>query len=140
MASGTYTLVIELERPVAIDIGALGRRELDAGWFAYSGTAFGPGGFARIDRHRAVEEGRNETRHWHVDYLLGDAQSAISAVYRTPGIDAECRFSNAIPGRSIEGFGASDCDCDSHLVYNTTRQDLQSALQELHETCVREEP
>lgn len=140
MASGTYTLVIELERSVGIDIGALGPRELDSGWYAYTGTAFGPGGFARIDRHRTVAAGRNETRHWHVDYLLGNDHSALEVVCRTSSVDGECRISDAIPGRSVNGFGASDCDCDSHLVYNTSGEKLRAGLQDLHETCVPEEP
>lgn len=135
MSSGTYTLLIELDAPERIEVGALGPRDFEAGWYAYTGTAFGPGGFERIDRHRGVAAGRNETRHWHVDYLLGDERSRIDGVCRTPGVDAECRFSDRIDGRRVSGFGASDCDCDSHLVYNPSREQLVQSLRTIHARC-----
>ncbi|HKL28837.1 MAG TPA: GIY-YIG nuclease family protein [Natrialbaceae archaeon] len=135
MPSGTYTLLIELDAPERIEVGALGPRDFEAGWYAYTGTAFGPGGFDRIDRHRDVAAGRNETRHWHVDYLTGNDHARIDGACRTPDADAECRFSDRIDGRRVPGFGASDCDCDSHLVYNPSRERLLSSLRTIHERC-----
>ena len=51
--SGTYLLVMEVVRGVRVQIG--GRRELEVlpGWYAYVGSAFGPGGVtARCRHHR----------------------------------------------------------------------------------------
>jgi Uri superfamily endonuclease len=135
MASGTYTLIVELGAPKRIEVGALGTHDFELGWYAYTGTAFGPGGFKRIDRHRDVAAGRNGVRHWHVDYLLGDEQARIDGVCRSQDVDAECRISGAIDGRHVPGFGASDCDCDSHLVYNSSREPLLSSLRSVHEGC-----
>lgn len=135
MPSGTYTLLIDLDATTRIEVGALGTFDFEAGWYAYTGTALGPGGFKRIDRHRDVAAGRNDTRHWHVDYLLGTERARIDGVCRTPDVDAECRVSSRIDGRSVPGFGASDCDCESHLVHDSSGESLRTALEELHETC-----
>ncbi|PSQ45406.1 DUF123 domain-containing protein [Halobacteriales archaeon SW_7_68_16] len=121
---GTYTLAVELDAATTRTIGALGTRRLDAGRYAYTGSAFGPGGFARIDRHRELAAGDRTTRHWHVDSLLTIPEALIVAVTRTPDRDVECavaeRVANAaadLGGGSVAGVGASDCDCDAHLAY-----------------------
>lgn len=114
---GTYTLVIALDDPVTLEIGALGECELQAGNYAYTGSAFGPGGFSRVDRHHELAAGERETRHWHIDYLLGHSAASIETVVRTPGRDIECPVARALPDAGIAGFGASDCDCGSHLAY-----------------------
>lgn len=51
---GTYTLLIALADQTTHEVGRLGRVDLPAGHYAYTGSALGPGGFARVDRHRAV--------------------------------------------------------------------------------------
>lgn len=79
---GTYTLVVRLEQPARIGFGAAGDRDLQPGWYAYVGSAFGPGGFARIDRHRRLASGVCQTRHWHIDYLLGHSAAVIESVVR----------------------------------------------------------
>ncbi|MFW6018542.1 MAG: GIY-YIG nuclease family protein, partial [Halapricum sp.] len=117
VTSGTYTLLIELPDAATITFGAAGERELAAGNYAYSGSAFGPGGFSRIDRHRRVASGENDARHWHVDYLLGHPGTRIVEVVRSAEADIECGVSQRLPGETVSGIGASDCDCDSHLVY-----------------------
>jgi hypothetical protein len=40
---GTYTLLVELPEGTYLEIGALGTRTLDAGWYAYTGSALGSG-------------------------------------------------------------------------------------------------
>jgi len=71
VTGGTYTLVLELDRADSIEVGALGEHRFPAGWYAYTGSAFGTGGFARVDRHYELAAGERSTRHWHIDYLLG---------------------------------------------------------------------
>jgi endonuclease-3 len=95
------------------------------GLYAYTGSAFGAGGVSRIDRHARVASGENEARHWHIDYLLGEEQSSIAAVYATPH-DAECEVARGIGGEPVEGFGCSDCSCDTHLK-RTTREAVEGA-------------
>lgn len=52
--SGTYVLGIDVSRGTTIEVGALGDREFAPGAYAYVGSAFGPGGFARVQRRQSV--------------------------------------------------------------------------------------
>ena len=112
---GTYTLLVELADDATVEVGALGEHALDRGWYAYTGSAFGPGGFARVGRHRELAAGERDVRHWHVDYLLGHPDAALHEVVRSAGADVECAVARRLPDGPVEGFGASDCDCPSHL-------------------------
>jgi Uri superfamily endonuclease len=130
---GTYSLLIRLENPTTIEVGALGERRFDSRYFVYTGSAFGPGGFARVDRHREIASGERTARHWHVDYLLGDPNATIDAVWISPGADRECTIASDLPGEPVPGFGASDCDCEAHLVGTDERATLADALDGLHD-------
>lgn len=113
--AGTYTLVIELPEPIAVVVGALGEQHFPAGGYAYTGSALGAGGFSRIDRHARVAAGDHDVRHWHVDYFLGRPATDIVAVEVARDRDIECAVARDLPGGPVGGFGASDCDCRSHL-------------------------
>ncbi|WP_144049903.1 DUF123 domain-containing protein, partial [Halorubrum ezzemoulense] len=56
-----------------------------------------------------------KVRHWHVDYLLGHPAARIDRVVRSLGVDVECPVAERLPAGPVDGFGASDCDCPSHL-------------------------
>jgi Uri superfamily endonuclease len=115
---GSYVLVIDCERPTTIAVGALGSVDVDAGTYAYVGSAFGPGGLGRVDRHRRVDAGDHDVRHWHIDYLLGAAETRLARVETFAGRDLECALAAALERVGcvpIDDFGASDCDCESHL-------------------------
>ncbi|MFU8867747.1 GIY-YIG nuclease family protein [Natronococcus sp.] len=114
--SGTYVLAIDVERPISVAVGALGECEFAAETYAYVGSAFGPGGFARLDRHRELARGERDVRHWHVDYLLGHEAATLAATARYPDADRECELAKTLPGEAVPEFGASDCDCGSHLL------------------------
>jgi len=133
-AGGIYTLVVGLDAPATIEAGALGSRAFDPGWYAYVGSALGPGGFARVDRHRELARGERDARHWHIDYLLDHPDAGIVEVVSSPGVDAECAVAGAIAGRAIDGFGASDCGCDSHLRFSPERSRLESSVRDAHES------
>ena len=137
-SGGTYTLLVELPEPTRIEVGALGAREFPAGAYAYTGSALGSGGFARVDRHRRVASGEHDVRHWHVDYLLGDPAATIRGVGATPGRDVECEVARALgdgvpEDGPLEGFGASDCDCRSHLAREPSMARLRDAVSAAHE-------
>lgn len=55
---GTYTLAFAVPADRRVEVGALGARRFPAGGYAYTGSALGPGGFSRIDRHRRVAAAR----------------------------------------------------------------------------------
>lgn len=112
---GSYVLLLALEERCRIAIGALGDAAFEPGVYAYAGSAWGPGGFSRLERHRSVAEGESNTRHWHIDYLLSHPQVELEAALRFPKQDIECRLAQEIGNSVVPGFGASDCGCDSHL-------------------------
>ena len=112
---GTYTLLIDLPATTTVSIGALGTHQLSAGAYAYTGSALGAGGFSRVARHRRTARGDHEVRHWHIDSFLGDTPASIDRVCYAPGADVECAVADRLPAGPIDGFGASDCGCVSHL-------------------------
>lgn len=115
---GTGTPVIELPSASTNDVGAPGPIDFAAGWYTYTGSALGPGGFSRVERHRDLAAGERDTRHWHVDYLLVQPGASIDCVVRTTGADVECAVSRRLDGDRVPEFDAPDCDYDSHLVYS----------------------
>lgn len=134
---GTYTLLIELSAPTIAEVGALGHHEFDAGWYAYTGSALGPGGFARVARHRELAAGERTVRHWHVDYLLGQAAANIEDVVTSRGVDAECAIHHAVADAEgvavpVPDFGAADCDCGAHLTFAAGRSTLTRAVDRAH--------
>lgn len=133
MEPGTYTILLELEAETTVTFGAAGSRELEAGFYAYTGSAFGPGGLSRVDRHHRVQRGTNPARHWHVDYLLGDPNVSWVGAWISPHRVAECDIAGSLPGRSISGIGATDCDCNSHLTGHSQRSEISAAIEAIHE-------
>lgn len=131
-ARGTYTLVVEVGAAARATVGSLGECEFRPGWYAYAGSALGPGGFARIDRHRAVARGERGTRHWHVDYLLGLDAASVDTSFRTADADGECAVAAATDAEPVPGFGATDCGCPTHLHFSPRRDDLVGAVSRAH--------
>lgn len=131
-AKGTYSLLLELTEPTRITVGALGSIQFPSGYYVYTGSAFGAGGFGRIDRHHRVHIGKNQTRHWHIDYLLPHVK--ITQVFRAQNVDDECGISDRLPGDPIRKFGSSDCTCPSHLRHTPTKHRLETALTEEYYT------
>lgn len=144
---GTYLLLARLNREVNIQVGKLGMFSFDAGWYAYAGSALGPGGLrARLARHARADK----RLHWHIDYLLQHA--VLETVWHAAYPERlECAWAAAIrnlPGAQtpVPGFGASDCRCTSHLVFLPLRPDdpqITAALSDhspteaiIHDSCI----
>lgn len=122
---GTYVLILRLSHGTTTPVGKLGEFTFPAGWYAYAGSARGPGGLAaRISRHRR----KSKRRHWHIDYLRPHAE--LTAVWYTVGPSkAECSWAKVLselPGVSVPApcFGASDCRCPTHLIRFPAAPDL----------------
>ncbi|MEA1929941.1 MAG: GIY-YIG nuclease family protein [Euryarchaeota archaeon] len=133
---GSYLLVIECEQATDIEVGALGTRAFDTGHYAYAGSAFGPGGLSRVDRHRRIAAGDHDVRHWHIDYLLGAEATRLATVETFPDRDLECELATALAEAGcdrVDAFGASDCDCPSHLWGPTDRSRLLAAADAVQE-------
>jgi Uri superfamily endonuclease len=132
---GTYTLLVVLPATTDIEVGALGSQRFPAGWHAYTGSALGSGGFARVERHRELAAGERDTRHWHVDYLLGHPDTTLREEITSSGDDIECAVAQRLPAGPAEGFGASDCGCGSHLAHFDTRERAVAAVRAAHDTA-----
>lgn len=119
---GVYTLIINLSKRINLQVGCLGSLEFEKGFYAYTGSALGPGGLmGRIQRH--LKKGKK--CFWHIDYLLESNYSSIKLViYARSNKRYECKIIKEITNtnvKPIKGFGASDCKegCKSHLYYIT---------------------
>ncbi|TDO83303.1 Uri superfamily endonuclease [Halanaerobium saccharolyticum] len=112
---GVYILKIKLEVEKKIEVGALGRKTFAPGYYFYTGTAQS-NLKARVKRHYSSDK----KFHWHIDYLLAEADLENDFVFELPG-EGECFLARVLienGGRTpAAGFGASDCSCDSHLIY-----------------------
>lgn len=129
---GTYTLVLALAQSASIEVGALGTHRFAASAYAYTGSALGSGGFARVDRHRRVAAGEHDVRHWHIDSLTGHPAVELVDVVTTPDADIECAVATRLPHGPIAGFGASDCDCRSHLAAGASVDHLHERVVSAH--------
>ena len=123
---GIYTIILSLEKAEKICIGALGEIDFAPGCYAYTGSARGPGGCRRVDRHIEILRGTRNTRRWHIDYLLAQAGLVEVFITRTSR-DLECSIAEMVGEHlvPIRGFGSSDCRCISRLHYG---EDLVSTM------------
>ena len=115
-----------------LQIGRLGGMQLSNGWYVYVGSAFGPGGLAaRVSRHLQ----RHKTRHWHIDHLIW-ATTVREVWYSQRQRDLEHCWAQAALDQPaarnlLRGFGASDCQCLSHLVRFPTREAVKTLFNAL---------
>lgn len=137
---GTYVLLMWLENPRQITVGRLGRHTMQAGWYGYVGSAFGPGGLRARLRHHASVASRP---HWHVDYLRRHVD--LVEIWYTDSDqrrehDYAALFAR-LPGHRIPvaGFGASDCHCRSHLFYRVERPDAEIFRRRIADLCPQDE-
>ena len=63
---GTYILILRLDRTRTLQVGSLGRFRFPGGYFAYVGSAFGPGGLGGRLKHHLNP---SAPAHWHIDTL-----------------------------------------------------------------------
>jgi len=117
MSKGIYCLVVHLDSPKSIRIGALGSKDFLAGYYLYVGSALG--GLSRLDRHFRFSKEHYTRPKWHIDYLDFEAP-ILYAYYAETESRLECSLAAAIGGDSVNGFGCSDCSCVSHLFYRTS--------------------
>lgn len=109
-----YVLVVEVRARVSV--GRLGALHLD-GCYLYVGSARGPGGQRRIERHRRLSRGLARVGPWHIDRLL-TAGRLLALVAADTDDRLECALAGALAARGLEvvpGFGSSDCRCRGHL-------------------------
>jgi Uri superfamily endonuclease len=116
--TGAYVMVLQMSRETRISVGQLGEFSFAEGFYCYIGSAMGPGGLtARVARHLR----HRKKPHWHVDYLLQHGVVVeIWEIQSTETLECECAQTMlSLDGAQapIQGFGSSDCNCRTHLVY-----------------------
>ena len=121
---GTYVLILRSEESTSIQIGRWSLLDIRQGYYAYVGSAFGPGGvLARVSRHcRPVK-----SKHWHIDYLR-EHVILVSVWYSHSSTRLEHHWAGAMErlneARPVERFGCSDCNCESHLYFFAREPEL----------------
>ena len=128
-SKGTYIIISRIGRPITINIGRLGPIYFGDGLYAYVGSAFGPGGLrARILRHLK----KQKKKFWHIDYLLDHAHIEYIIIIES-NKKLECIVAHEISKqfKYIKDFGASDCNCPSHLFIIDDKEKLLRILDRL---------
>jgi Uri superfamily endonuclease len=130
MLKGIYVLIIQINKTIRTNVGALGELTFPAGLYAYVGSAQNNLEL-RVKRHL-----RKEKRlFWHIDYLLNnEVAKVIGVYYRQGGKEEECQVASLLAqnGKSITGFGCSDCRCRSHLFRAESFEFLGEHMQPLN--------
>jgi sugar fermentation stimulation protein A len=116
MDSGTYILLVYLNKTQKIKPGKLPEAQYKKGIYLYVGRAL-TGLQARINRHTR----RHKKIFWHIDYLLQKAK--IMDIWIRRDYFGECATALEIQNaksavaKAVQGFGSSDCRCLTHLFY-----------------------
>jgi Uri superfamily endonuclease len=144
MDPGIYTLVLLLDRAQEIEVGSLGIVKFVEGYYSYTGSARGPGGLKRVERHKRVLLGSSSVRRWHIDYLL-PYTSLVEVVVTRASADLECRIARRIGSelKVVPHFGSTDCRCPGHLHFSIRLDQIQDVVRRSHqyyETKIGEDP
>lgn len=130
---GTYVVVLKSEQVKTVQIGRLAQLVVRRGYYVYVGSALGPGGVnARLRHHYKV----SEKPHWHLDYLRAETEFYAAYAGFSPE-RKECEWAAMLAlGEGVtepmDGFGASDCSCRTHLFFFSSEARLRRALQLIH--------
>jgi Uri superfamily endonuclease len=126
---GIYVLIIQVDRDINVNVGALGMIPFTKGLYAYVGSAQ-----ANLEQ-RVKRHFRSKKRlFWHIDYLLAnEAAKIIKVLHKQADKTEECRTAIALSERNqpIAGFGCSDCNCKSHLFRIDDYKFLMDSMQPL---------
>ena len=113
---GVYVIIFSIPELMRTKVGSLGDSQFQKGTYAYVGSAQ-HNLEKRISRHLS----KKKKFFWHIDYFLQKAE--IQEVWIKRNFFDECQA--ALEVKAIlkdtsspsKKFGASDCNCPSHLFY-----------------------
>lgn len=113
---GAYVLLIRLDEERTLKVGALGKICFPAGFYAYTGSSM-TNLEKRVKRHFR----KKKTMRWHIDYFLLEAE-IVQAILFPSDKKEECEINKIVFDMNnsttiTEGFGSSDCSCETHLAY-----------------------
>lgn len=131
-------LVLQLQSEQRLEVGSLGPLQLKSGWYLYVGSAFGPSGVqARCGHHRKI----SSRPRWHIDYLRAVAELREIWFSHDPE-RREHQWAGWVKNQygtyaPFPGFGSSDCDCESHLLYIAQRPSFDRFRRHAYRTISR---
>jgi Uri superfamily endonuclease len=130
---GIYNLILNLDLARNLHVGSLGTIRFEKGYYSYTGSALGSGGLKRVERHKRVILGQNQTRKWHIDHLLPHTSLEMAVITQTR-IDLECQIARKIGEKLqvIPRFGSTDCRCPGHLHYSKDLQTIIDVVKQSH--------
>ena len=137
---GIYLLRVSVDSEKEIEVGSLSQNRVE-GEYLYVGSALGPGGFKRVSRHLKVSSGEEDGGHWHIDHLTAAGEIIETWLIPTKK-DLECKLAAELTDsfdQPIESFGASDCDCYSHL-FSFEASDKSELIRKLNDLTPGAEP
>ena len=129
-SKGTYILILYLEQDKEIVVGRQRSSSsvlFRAGYYAYVGSAHGPGGLrSRINRHLI----KDKKSVWHIDYLRKEA-SPVEVWVNVDEKKEERIWADALVlmkrSHTVENFGnTDDRKARTHLCYFTNRPSIQA--------------
>lgn len=123
-------LIIQVDKKVDVNVGALGKLTFEKGLYAYVGSAQ-----ANLEQRIKRHLGKEKRLFWHIDYLLNDSATRIVKVlYKQADRIEECELAEVIGerGEPVDGFGCSDCSCKSHLFRIEDYRFLQESMRVVH--------
>lgn len=131
MVEGSYTLIIKVKEGFSTQVGSNGEMRFQKGFYIYNGSAFGTGGFKRVERHIKISHGSEKySIHWHIDHLTSAEESEIVKVFKVPEKDLEDELTEEIDLETVPGFGATDSNLESHLLYS---EELETGLERVRQ-------
>lgn len=110
--SGSYIVILTLKNAHKFNIKSLGKVLFKKGYYLYVGSARN-NLTKRIQRHKR----QRKRLYWHIDYLREKADFHLALPVRASS-SLECEIAESLKRISnwvIPGFGASDCNCKTHL-------------------------
>ena len=133
--AGSYILVLKAEARSEVEVGSAGLLTIEPGYYLYLGSARGPGGVvARVGHHYR----QTANPHWHIDYLRAETELVdVWYIYSQQSYEhswADYFLAQEETKIPLGGFGASDCDCQSHLFFFVNCQSLAEFKQQFEET------
>ena len=125
--SGSYHLLLFVEKLIKIRIGKFGLFTFPAGYYIYTGS-----GMNNVEKRVSRHLKNNKILRWHIDYLTSHKLVHIIHVTCLFSVSKdECARNQFISTQAgaqiiVPKFGASDCDrgCASHLFYFSSKPDF----------------
>ncbi len=108
-----YLLFARAEEQKTVEVGAQGEKTFEEGIYIYVGSAMNS-----VESRLERQFSQDKNNHWHVDYLTSEVK-AFDYFILPETSEYECVMAEILSEKydSVDGFGSSDCNCNSHLFH-----------------------